>query len=85
MTEDAGSQMKATTRQIVEVPEANANGGKIYGNVASWVKMLDNFKRKYKTTKWRVAPTEAQNFNRLPEANVKVLKQLLKSQLQKPD
>ena len=79
VTADAGSQLKATARQIAEVSEVDDNDGKT--DVGGWAKMLDTVKRKYSTTKWRFAPTEAQNFNGLTEANVKVLKQLLKSQL----
>ena len=67
-------------RHIAEVSEVDDNDDKT--DVCGWAKMLDSVKRKYSTTKWRFAPTEAQNFNGLTEANVKVLKQLLKSQLQ---
>ena len=79
VTADAGSQLKATARQISEVSGDDANDGTI--DTTGWVNMLSTVKRRYRATKWRIAPTEAKKFNGLTEANVKVLKQLLNSQL----
>ena len=72
VTADAGSQLKATARQIAEVSGDDANDGTI--DTAGWVDILSTVKRRYRATKWRIAPKEAQNFNGLTEANVKVLK-----------
>ena len=55
VTADAGSQLKATAQQISEVSGDDANDGTI--DTAGWVDMLSTVKRRYRATKWRIAPT----------------------------
>ena len=90
ISSDAGSQIKSaarrTTRASVRIAEEFDTKGQVLiqtneeGNLKSWAQMLNTLKQKFTgDVTWCIAPSSAQSYNGLCEANVRIMKQLLKS------
>jgi hypothetical protein len=83
ITADQGSQIKAATKRITRSMSIKENTEDCDEDVVkdgdNWNKMLAETAKKFKETKWHLAPTEAQSQNGCAEANIRVVKKLLRS------